>query len=466
MSNFVRTGVFRGAPGRVFLLLCAMYFIEYVDRVNLSVAAPLIKEEFGLSNTRLGVALSAFGYCYAVFPVICGYLGDRLGPRRMLAISGVLWALGTLLTGFAGGLAGLVFARLLVGTGEGGTIPVATLAMSNWVTRHRRGFAQGFTHSASRAAAALTPPLVVFLIPLIGWRGAFMAMGVASLAWVVVWYGYFRDDPRDHGAVTAAELAALPAFSQAGRGRRGNGGAGAPPVPWLALLRRILPVTLVFFAHAWALWMYLSWLPSFFVSHFHIDLKHSAFHSGAVFAAAVIGNTAGGVLTDWLYTRTGNLNAARRNVVILGFGGSIPFLASVLFLHNEIGVALCLAVALFFLELSAGPVFATPMDIAPAHAGVATGFVSTAAGLAAVISPITFGYLVDVTGSYTSPFALSIAILAFGIVMSFWMRPDRPLEPPAPGELAVHPPAQFGTASPAQSTSQVYRQRSAKEQAA
>ncbi|WP_233238815.1 MFS transporter [Bordetella sp. LUAb4] len=427
MSNAIRTGMFRGAPGRVFLLLCAMYFIEYVDRVNLSVAGPLIKQEFGLSNTRLGVALSAFGYCYAVFQILCGYMGDRIGPRRMLAISGVLWALGTLMTGFAGGLAGLVFARLLVGTGEGGTIPVATLAMSNWVPRERRGFAQGFTHSASRAAAALTPPLVVFMIPFIGWRGSFMVMGVVSLLWVVVWYAYFRDDPREHGAVTAGELAALPAFSQVGRGRGGE----RPPVPWLALFRRILPVTLVFFAHAWALWMYLSWLPSFFVAHFHIDLKHSAFHSGAVFAAAVIGNTAGGMLTDWLYTRTGKLNAARRNVVILGFGGSIPFLASVLFLHNEIAVALCLAIALFFLELSAGPVFATPMDIAPAYAGVATGFVSTAAGLAAVASPITFGYIVDVTGSYTSPFIVSIAILAFGIVMSFWMRPDRPLELPA-----------------------------------
>ncbi|ALM86637.1 MFS transporter [Bordetella sp. N] len=437
--------MFRGAPGRVFLLLCAMYFIEYVDRVNLSVAGPLIKKEFGLSNTRLGVALSAFGYCYAIFQIICGYLGDRMGPRRMLAISGVLWALGTLLTGFAGGLAGLVFARLLVGTGEGGTIPVATLAMSNWVRRERRGFAQGFTHSASRAAAALTPPLVVFMIPFIGWRGSFMVMGGVSLVWVVVWYAYFRDDPRDHAGVTPDEVAALPPFSQAGRGRGGD----RPPVPWMALFRRILPVTLVFFAHAWALWMYLSWLPSFFVEHFHIDLEHSAFHSGAVFAAAVVGNTAGGMLTDWLYERTGKLNAARRNVVILGFGGSIPFLASVLFLHNEIGVALCLAIALFFLELSAGPVFATPMDIAPAYAGVATGFVSTAAGLAAVISPITFGYLVDVTGNYTSPFVVSIAILAGGIVMSFWMRPDRPLDvptlttgqPPASASVAREPQA-------------------------
>jgi sugar phosphate permease len=424
----IKASMFRGAPGRVFILLCAMYFIEYVDRVNLSVAAPLIKKEFGLSNTRLGVALAAFGYCYAIFQIICGYLGDRLGPRRMLAASGVLWGLGTLVTGLASGLGGLILARLLVGTGEGGTIPVATRAMSNWVPRERRGFAQGFTHSASRAAAALTPPLVVFMIPFVGWRGSFMVMGGVSLVWVALWYSYFRDDPRGHRGVTPEELAALPPYADAARDHNGQRQA----VPWLALLRRILPVTIVFFAHAWALWMYLSWLPSFFVSHFHIDLKHSAFFTTAGFLAAVVGNTAGGMLTDTLYTRSGKLNASRRNVVILGFGGSILFMSGVLFVQDEAVVTLCLAAALFFLELSAGPVFATPMDVAPAYAGVATGFVSTAAGLAAVISPITFGYIVDVTGSYTSPFLVSIAILAMGIVMSFWMRPDKPVQVPVP----------------------------------
>jgi sugar phosphate permease len=431
----IKASMFRGTPGRVFILLCAMYFIEYVDRVNLSVAAPLIKQEFGLSNTRLGVALAAFGYCYAIFQIVCGYLGDRFGPRRMLAVSGILWALGTLVTGFATGLGGLILARLLVGTGEGGTIPVATRAMSNWVPRERRGFAQGFTHSASRAAAALTPPLVVFMIPFVGWRGSFVVMGVVSLLWVALWYSYFRDDPRDHRGMTVEQLAVLPPYADAARDRDGRREA----VPWLALLLRILPVTIVFFAHAWVLWMYLSWLPSFFVSHFHIDLKHSALYTAAVFLAAVVGNTAGGMLTDSLYTRSGKLNASRRNVVILGFAGSIVFMAGVLAVHDETVVTLCLAAALFFLELSAGPVFATPMDVAPAYAGVATGFVSTAAGLAAVVSPITFGYIVDVTGSYTSPFVVSIAVLAAGIAMSFWMRPDKPLRPATrkPGEAAA-----------------------------
>jgi sugar phosphate permease len=410
---------FRGTTGRVFLLICAMYFIEYIDRVNLSIAAPLLKSEMHLSNTQLGLALSAFGYCYAIFQVINGYLGDRIGPRRMLAISGVLWALGTLTTGVTGGLLTLVMSRALVGLGEAGTIPNATRAMTNWVPVAKRGFAQGFTHSSARAAAAITPPLIVLMIPLLGWRGAFIALGCASAIWVAVWLLYFRDDPRRHPSITAAEIDALPAYA---------GPSHRTAVPWSPLIRRILPVTLVFFCHAWTLWLYLSWLPSFFVGVYGIDLKSTALFTSGVFLAGVLGDTAGGLLTDALYRRTGNLNTARRNVIIMGFGGSLLFLACVLFVRDRTTIALCLAAALFCLESTEGPIWAVPMDVAPAYAGVASGFISTAAGIAAVVSPIAFGVVTDMTGSYRVPFVMSIALLLVGIVLSFWIRPDRPLQ--------------------------------------
>jgi MFS family permease len=417
----MKARMFSGAVGRVFLLLCAMYFIEYVDRVNLSVAAPLLKSELRLSNTQLGLALSAFGSCYALFQIIVGYAGDRFGPRRTLAICGLLWGAGTLLTGFTGGLAGLVLSRLLVGLGEAGTIPTATRAITNWVPRIKRGFAQGFTHSSARAAAAFTPPLMVMLIPLLGWRGAFIALGVVSFAWVLVWYGYFRDNPRDHPSISEGELAELPPY---------HAGTAHTPVPWLALSRRILPVTLVFFAHAWTLWLYLSWLPSFFVSSYDIDLKSSALYTSAVFFAGVIGNTAGGMLTDFLYRRTNDLNSSRRNVIVLSFAGSLSFLACVMYFHDQIGVTLCLAAALFLLEMAEGPIWSVPIDVAPAHAGAAGGFLSTAAGVAAMISPTAFGFISDLAGSYRPPFLLSIALLLVGVVLAFRVRPDIPLRAP------------------------------------
>lgn len=424
----MKVRMFTGTTGKVFMLICAMYFIEYVDRVNLSVAAPLIKSELHLSNTQLGFALSAFGYCYAMFQIIGGYAGDRFGPRRTLAISGLLWAAGTLLTGFVGGFATLVLARMLVGMGEAGTVPTSTRAMSNWVPRAKRGFAQGFTHSSARAAAAITPPLVVLMIPLVGWRGAFIVLGCVSLCWVVVWALYFRDDPRNHPSISTEELAQLSIYADS-RTRSTN-------VPWWPLIRRIMPVTLVFFCHAWTLWLYLSWLPSFFIGTYGINLKDSALFTSGVFLAGVIGDTAGGLLTDAIYRRTGNLNLARRNAIIIGFTGSLVFLSGVLFIHDQTLIALCLAAALFFLEMTEGPIWAVPIDIAPAYAGVASGFISTAAGLAAIISPAAFGIITDLTGSYRLPFVMSILLLAIGVVLSFWIRPDRPLQDPgAPKEL-------------------------------
>jgi sugar phosphate permease len=418
----MKARMFRGTTGKVFILICAMYFIEYIDRVNLSVAAPLLKQELHLSNTQLGLALSAFGYCYALFQIVNGYLGDRIGPRLMLAICGALWAVGTLTTGFVGGLGSLVFARLLVGLGEAGTIPIATRAMTRWVPRVRRGFAQGFTHSSARAAAAISPPLVVLLIPLVGWRGAFIVLGCVSLAWVAVWYWYFRDEPREHPGITASELEDLPVFDE---------GAAKRAVPWGPLLRRILPVTLVFFCHAWTLWMYLSWLPSFFVGQYHVDLKHSALFTAAVFLAGVVGDTAGGLLTDALYRRSGNLNSARRNVIVLGFGGSLLCLVGVLVFQSQFAITLCLAAALFCLESTEGPIWAVPIDVAPDFAGAASGFVSTAAGLAAIISPLVFGIVIDLTGNYRMPFVIAIALLLIGIILSFWIRADRLLAGPS-----------------------------------
>ncbi|MDB5973958.1 MAG: major facilitator superfamily 1 [Nevskia sp.] len=418
----MKARLFSGTTGKVFMLLCAMYFIEYVDRVNLSVAAPLLKKELSLTNTQLGLALSAFGYCYAMFQILGGYAGDRFGPRRTLAFSGVLWSIGTLLTGFVGGLGTLLMSRLLVGMGEAGTIPTATRAMSNWVPRVKRGFAQGFTHSSARAAAALTPPLVVAMIPLLGWRGAFIALGCVSLVWVVVWYSYFRDDPRQHRSITAGELADLPDYHQ---GRTVN-----VPVPWKPLIKRIMPVTLVFFCHAWTLWLYLSWLPSFFVGTYHIELKSSALYTSAVFFAGVVGDTVGGLLTDYLYRRTGDLNKSRRNVIIFGFAGSLSFLSCVMYFHDQTVVTLCLAAALFLLEMAEGPIWAVPIDVAPTFAGVAGGFVSTAAGVAAMVSPAAFGYITDLTGSYRPPFILSIGLLLIGIVLSFRIRADIPLQVP------------------------------------
>jgi MFS family permease len=262
-------------------LPCLRYLILYVDRVNISTAAPLIKAELDLNNAQLGVAFSAFAYPYALFQLIGGYFGDKFGPRLTLCVCALIVCVATAATGVVGGLASLCAARLVLGIGEGATFPTATRAMTVWMPERSWGFAQGITHSAARIGNAMTPPLIAVLIALVPWRGSFMILAVLSFIWVVVWMWYFRDVPAAP-PLTAEELATLPA-----RSRRG----AKEPVPRLRLFRRMLPVTAVDFCYGWTLWLFLSWVPSFFYQNYQQDLMQSALYSAGVFFAGVIGDT-------------------------------------------------------------------------------------------------------------------------------------------------------------------------------
>ncbi len=411
-----------GISNQVLFLLCLMYLIFYVDRVNLSTAAPLIKHDLALSNTALGFAFSAFAYPYALFQLIGGRLGDKFGPRLTLGVSGLVVCAATALTGAVGGLASLFLVRLVLGFGEGAGFPTATRAMAAWIPAERWGFAQGITHSASRIGNALTPPLVAWLIGVVSWRGSFVAVGAISLLWIVVWVWFFRDDPRTHPRMTAHELARLDAGREAA--------ATAPRVPWLSLAKRVLPVTAVDFCYGWTLWVFLSWIPSFFFHNFHLNLGRSALFSSGVFFSGVIGDTLGGVISDAILKRTGDLRAARCRVIAGGLFGGCLFMIPVVLAHDLAVVALCLSLAFFCVELVVAPIWSVPMDIAPRYAGSASGVMNFGFGLAGILSPFVFGYVIDRTGSWTLPFLGSIGLLLIGGLLALRLRPDRRLLDP------------------------------------
>ncbi|MGZ6078703.1 MAG: MFS transporter [Myxococcaceae bacterium] len=405
------------ATGNVVLLLCLMYLITYIDRVNISTAAPLIRKELGLSQTQLGIVFSAFGYPYAVFQIVGGALGDHFGARRTLTICGLIWAVATILTGLTGGLLSLFMARLLLGIGEGATFPTATRAMQYWVAKDRRGWAQGVTHAFARAGNAITPPIIVALMVAFTWRGAFTILGLVSLVWVLAWAVYFRDDPKAHRGVTPEELATLPPFVPHHERTRSR-------TPWGPLIRHMAPVTLTYFCYAWSLWLYLNWLPSFFKEGQKLELGKTAIFAFSVFLAGVVGDTLGGVLSDGILRRTGRLLFARRAVVLFSYVATIACLVPVVYVKGLIPVTIFLALGFFFLELAIGPMWAIPMDIAPKFSGTASGLMNFGSAVAAIISPITFGFIVDRTGDWHLPFWGSVGILAVGCVSCFFMRPD------------------------------------------
>ena len=408
------------ATSLVLFLLCLMYGITYIDRVNVSTASSVFQKELHLSNTQVAEVFSAFAYPYLIFQIIGGWVSDRFGARRALTISALIWASATVFTGLVGSLATMLCARVMLGFGEGATFPSATRAMSDWTPPGKRAFAQGLTHAFSRVGNAITPPLVVWLIGLVTWRGSFIALGIASLAWAIGWGFYFRDNPGDHPSITPRELESLPLFMTRAEKKK-------TPVPWLPLARRMAPVTAVYFCYGWTLWLYLAWIPQFFLHSYHLDLKKSALFSSGVFFAGVVGDTLGGIASDRIFEKTSSRNKARRNLVVFGFLCSLASMLPIIFIHQLTLAALCLSSAFFFAEFTIGPMWAIPMDIAPSFSGSASGLMNTGSALAAIVSPILAGYVIDKTGNWQLPFLGSIALLFLGSLLAFTMKPDEPL---------------------------------------
>jgi sugar phosphate permease len=397
-----------------------MYFILYVDRVNLAAAAGSIKADLQLSNTELGIAFSAFNYSYAAFQLVGGWIADRYGARWTLAVCALVWAVTTLLTGAVTGLAPLFAVRLVLGMGEGATLPAATRAMSRWMAASARGIAQGITHSASRLGAAVTAPVVAILITTLSWRWSFVVLASLSALWAVLWAWFYRDDPRAHGSFTEAELAALPATTPRQPERQ-------RPVPWGPLVARMMPTMIVYFCMGWTGWLYVTWMPSLFLNNYGLDLKSSALFSSGTFFAAMIGDTVGGVVSDWLLHRTGSRQIARSALIAVCMVLSLLSLVPVLIMHQLVVGALGFTLSYFFLESAISPMWTVSMDVAPEYAGTASALMNAAGAVAGILSPIAFGSIVDLTGSWTMPFAASIGLLLVGVVTTIWMRPDRPL---------------------------------------
>lgn len=406
-----------GAQATVTALLCVLFAIMYLDRVNIAAAAASLKAHFALSNAETGFIFSAFSWAYLGSVMFGGWGARKFGAKSTLTVCVVIVGVGTFATGLAGGLATLFVARLLVGMGEGPAFPAATQAMRNWYPPHRFGYIQGITHSASRLGAALAPPIVTALILWSGWRTAFVVCGVAAIAWCAAWWTTFRDDPREHPAFDRSALRDL-AVSLPDRRAK---------IPLLLLTKRMFSVTLVMFAYGWTYWVFVSWLPLYFVNQHHTDLKSSALLTSALFFAGLVGNTVGGVISDRILKATGRNRLARCSVILVSLLGAATLITPTMFYDDLRIVVPLLAGAMFFLELTIAPMYAIPMDVSKEYAGLGSAYVIMGVGLAGIISPVVFGWLIDLTGNWNVPFATGVAILLVGAAAVPLLRPDLPL---------------------------------------
>jgi ACS family D-galactonate transporter-like MFS transporter len=400
-------------------VLCLMYFIAYVDRVNISVAAPLLRKEMGLTATELGLVFSAFAYPYAAMQIFGGWLSDKFGPRLVLAILSIIWAVATIMTGFAWGLTSLMVFRLLLGIGEGGAFPSATRAMTHWFPPSERGFAQGITHSFARLGGAITPPVVLAIVAMSGWRESFFILGAVSLLWTGLYVWLFRNTPIEHKWIKPEEL------KEIGFDAKKTREIEQSRTPWGRMIKCMWLVTFIDFCYGWSLWVFLTWLPSYLKDSRGFDLKQMALFATLPLMAGVIGDTLGGVISDQIYKRTGNLKLARRFMLILGLGGALVFILPAIYAGEALTAVLLLSASFFCLELTNAVLWSLPIDIAGPYAGTAGGMMNTGFGVAGMISPVVFGVLIDRTGSYEAPFLISAGLLGLGAICAMFVDPTR-----------------------------------------
>ncbi len=389
----------------VLWLTVAAYMITYMDRVVISSAVPVIQREFGFTLVTVGWILSSFRWGYALFQLPGGWLGDRFGPRRALTWIVTWWSLFTSLTAVSWNLTSMLVFRFLFGAGEAGAFPTATRSLSRWILPAERGYAQGITHAGSRLGAALTPPLVVLLMSIYGWRATFAVFGTLGIAWAAVWFWYYRDTPDDHSGVNAAERNLIHSSMGGPRSRI------AKLVPW----RRILSsstlwyLSLMYFCYGYCLSVYLDWFPKYLNSHRHFDLKQMGFYASLPLLAGTFGDLLGGVSSDFWLKRTGNLKMARRGVAVTGFliaaAGIIP---ATLTTDSVLSVYFS-CIAFFGLELTVGVSWALPLDIGGDFAGSASAVMNTCGNIGGAISPLLLAYLVRGYG-WNIPFLVAAAL--------------------------------------------------------
>jgi len=344
-------------------LTVAAYMITYMDRQVLATTRPAIMEELGISLVAMGWVTFAFRMAYALFQVPGGWLGDTIGARRALTMVVSWWSAFTALTALAWSAASMIVIQVFFGLGEAGAFPIATRSLSRLMRPTERGFAQGITHAGSRLGGAITPPIVALaIVPFFGWRAAFYAFGVLGVVWAAVWFYYYRDTPEEHTGVNEAERELI-----AGGIKRKVSG----PVPWRTILSHgnLWVLAVMYFFYNYNLNVYQDWFPTYLRQAKGMTLAQMGIYASLPLLAGVVGDLAGGWVSDIVLRHTGNVNLARRWVAIAGFLLSAAATVPAVLAHDPKVSVACYCVAFFGLEWTVGISWAVTLDIGGDFAG-------------------------------------------------------------------------------------------------
>lgn len=416
MTTAVRAATRKRTRWTIAGVLGVGSFVNYVDRVNLSIAGPEIMREFHLSAAQLGVVASAFLWTYAVLQLPIGAILDRIGVRWVNRAAAVLWAIASFLTASAGGLGLLLVSRLVLGFGEAPTIPAGWKAIGQWFPRSERGRATAIFDGCAKISNVLGIPVMAFLVTVFSWHAAFVFTGVLSLGYLLVWWLLYLTPKQalERGRLSPEEFAYL---------REGGADDEDAPAPssltglgHLLRRRKTWGLALGYASYTYAYYVLLTWLPGYLEKQFGVKLLAGGFYTMIPWLVAVLAQfLVGGIVLDRLIARSGDETKARRIVLVVSMLVSLSVAGA--------AYAGSVAVALVFLSIgAAGLAVSVPAGssivavIAPEGcSGTLGGLVNFVANMIGIAAPIVTGAVVDVTGSFAGAFLVTGVVLLAGI---------------------------------------------------
>jgi MFS family permease len=431
----------------VIVFAITLAVIQYIDRVCISQAAPDITEDLGLSTKQMGYVFSAFTLAYALFEIPAGWLGDKIGPRKVLLRVVLWWSFFTAATGWAWNCTSMVVARFLFGAGEAGCFPNLTKALSTWLPTRDRTRAQALMWMGARWGGASAPLLVVAVMAFVSWRTAFLVFALLGVVWAGIFGRWFRDNPRNHKSVNAAELELL---KENEHNLQSHG-----DVPWGQLAKRgtlwLLGAQYACLSYGW--YFYITWLPTYLKDARGVDIKSNALMKWLadglegslspvmtlqVLAAALggipllfggFGSLAAGIISTRLIARTGRVTLVRRTFGFIGLTGAATLLMTSFYIRDPLWAMLTMGMASFFNDTTLPGSWTTCMDVGGQYAGTVSGSMNMLGNFGGMVGPIVVGYVLAWTHrDWQLAFVISAAIYFLGAICWLFIDPVTPLE--------------------------------------
>lgn len=407
----------------VLALTVLLAGITYLDRVCISLTAPAMMRDLGLSRVQMSFVFSAFTLAYGLFEIPTGWWGDRIGTRRVLTRIVIWWSSFTMFTAGAFNYLSLLVVRFLFGAGEAGAWPNAARTFSRWFPVTERGTAQGIFFTGAHLAGGLTPLLVTIMLTRMHWRWVFIIFGTVGFVWAAMWFWWFRDEPEQHSSVSAAELAHI----QRGRGRAVAHHLSARAWQRLLTNRSLLALCLAYFTQTYGFYFFITWLPTYLENARGFTATMLGVMAGLPLLMSAVADLGGGITTDWATRRFG-LRIGR-----CGVGSVCYLIASILLIagtathHNVVAVVL-ISLALAASNFLLGASWSACTDIAGEHAGTVSACMNTAGQAGGFLSPIVAALFVDKYASWSAPLYVCGILYFIGALCWLLVDPRQPID--------------------------------------